>query len=276
MRQLFRRIDQFLCIGSANRRLYQRYGISDARLHSAPYCVDNDRLREAAQLHAPNRDDLRRRWNIPRESYCILFCGKFVNKKHPLDLIQAVELLLAGDARSLPQIHLAFVGNGELLPEIRAACQLSYDLGRPTQTSSNDNKPSASVIGFLNQSQITEAYSAADLLVLPSDAGETWGLVVNEAMASGIPAIVSHLCGCAEDLPARLDPRLVFRFGEIADLAAAIQYAISADFSSDQIAAAVDRHHLRETVATVESLYATAIPSTVQVGGDVPRPQVVA
>ena len=36
--------------------------------------------------------------------------------------------------------------------------------------------------------------------MLPSDAGETWGLVVNEAMACGLPAIVSDLVGCASDL----------------------------------------------------------------------------
>ena len=36
--------------------------------------------------------------------------------------------------------------------------------------------------------------------MLPSDTGETWGLVVNEAMASGLPCIVSAACGCAEDL----------------------------------------------------------------------------
>jgi glycosyltransferase involved in cell wall biosynthesis len=41
---------------------------------------------------------------------------------------------------------------------------------------------------------------AADCLVLPSDHGETWGLVVNEALASGLPCIVSDACGCAEDL----------------------------------------------------------------------------
>jgi hypothetical protein len=41
---------------------------------------------------------------------------------------------------------------------------------------------------------------AADCLVLPSDHGETWGLLVNEALASGLPCLVSDACGCAEDL----------------------------------------------------------------------------
>ena len=60
--------------------------------------------------------------------------------------------------------------------------------------------PPASFAGFLNQSEISQAYVAADCLVLPSDYGETWGLVVNEALASGLPCLVSQACGCAEDL----------------------------------------------------------------------------
>ncbi len=55
-------------------------------------------------------------------------------------------------------------------------------------------------VGFLNQSEIPAAYAVSDCLVLPSDHGESWGLVVNEAMACGLPAIVSDLVGCAEDL----------------------------------------------------------------------------
>jgi glycosyltransferase involved in cell wall biosynthesis len=58
----------------------------------------------------------------------------------------------------------------------------------------------AAFSGFLNQSRLPDAYAAADVLVLPSDAGETWGLVVNEAMASGRPAVVSRAAGCCEDL----------------------------------------------------------------------------
>jgi glycosyltransferase involved in cell wall biosynthesis len=54
--------------------------------------------------------------------------------------------------------------------------------------------------GFLNQADIPAAYVAADCLVLPSDYGETWGLVVNEAMACGVPALVSDQVGSAVDL----------------------------------------------------------------------------
>ena len=70
-----------------------------------------------------------------------------------------------------------------------------------------------SFTGFLNQSEIVRAYVAADCLVLPSDAGETWGLVVNEAMACGLPAIVSNQAGCAADLVVPGVTGEVFSFG---------------------------------------------------------------
>jgi glycosyltransferase involved in cell wall biosynthesis len=73
--------------------------------------------------------------------------------------------------------------------------------------------------GFLNQSQLGAAYAAADLLVLPSDSRETWGLVVNEAMACGRPAIVSDRVGCAGDLVTDGATGAVFPFGNVDALA---------------------------------------------------------
>jgi glycosyltransferase involved in cell wall biosynthesis len=67
-----------------------------------------------------------------------------------------------------------------------------------------------------------KAYAAADCLALPSDFGETWGLVVNEAMACGLPAIVSDRVGCATDLVEDGVTGRVFRFGDVPALADAI------------------------------------------------------
>src|SRR5262249_21925258 len=63
-------------------------------------------------------------------------------------------------------------------------------------------------------------YVAADCLVLPSDTRETWGLVVNEALASGLPCIVSDACGCAEDL---IDPEWIYGKGLVDSLAAKLE-----------------------------------------------------
>src|SRR5207245_2803101 len=77
----------------------------------------------------------------------------------------------------------------------------------------------ATFAGFLNQSEIASAYAAGDALVLPSDFGETWGLVVNEAMACGRAAVVSDRVGCGLDLviPGKTGER--FAFGDTQALA---------------------------------------------------------
>ena len=74
--------------------------------------------------------------------------------------------------------------------------------------------------GFLNQSRILQAYQDADCLVLPSDNGETWGLVVNEAMASGLPVVVSDQVGCHPDLVAQGVTGYVYPCGDTSALAA--------------------------------------------------------
>ena len=258
LRRHFRRIDQFLCIGEANRRLYRSYGICDDRLQRAPYCVDNDRFAAESQALTHQRSAIRQQWNVPEAAFCILFCGKFITKKRPLDLVNAVQRL-NHNGQTLPPVHLLFVGSGQLGADLRRQCCIAFD-SDPESTMSRvaDDKPQASFVGFLNQTEIAQAYVAADLLVLPSDSGETWGLVANEAMACGTPAAVSNLCGCSEDLVAALDPRLVFRCGDIDGLADAISYARGASLSRQRVQEIADTHHLRHTVATVESLYPQA------------------
>ncbi len=82
------------------------------------------------------------------------------------------------------------------------------------------------VAGFQNQTELPAWYAAADVLVLPSDGGETWGLVVNEALACGTPAVVSDAVGCAPDLALDRDPGrtgAVFAVGDPAALADAVE-----------------------------------------------------
>ena len=140
--------------------------------------------------------------------------------------VKAAQLLLK--AHPNLKIHLLFAGSGELGAELRAAIDVVFDsdasqrsevrdqksairdqesasdakrnLTSDLRPLTSDTKPAASFTGFLNQTEISRAYVAADCLVLPSDYDETWGLVVNEAMASGLPCIISDRCGCAPDL----------------------------------------------------------------------------
>jgi glycosyltransferase involved in cell wall biosynthesis len=196
---LFRRVDRFLTIGATNRRLYQKFGVPGSRLYNAPYAVDNERFAKQAEALRPKRSELRGEWGIPENAFCVLFCGKFIGKKRPMDLIAAARKLHQ-DGR-LPNVHLLFVGSGELDPELRRACHVVFDAEAALYPAKSPaSSIPASFAGFLNQTEISRAYVAADCLVLPSDHRETWGLVVNEALASGLPCLVSDACGCAEDL----------------------------------------------------------------------------
>lgn len=76
-------------------------------------------------------------------------------------------------------------------------------------------------LGFCNQTMMPSVYSAANMLVLPSDS-ETWGLVANEALACGRPIVVSDACGCAPDLAADGMAGRMYPVGDVSALARAI------------------------------------------------------
>jgi glycosyltransferase involved in cell wall biosynthesis len=218
--QLFSQVDRFLYIGTANKRLYQSFGVSQSRLYAAPYAVDNERFAKQAAAISAERTQLRQGWGIADDAFCALFCGKLIGKKRPMDLVMAARELRLDDR--LPNIHLLFAGSGELGQSLRNFCNVVYDAERGNgpfhgiNSSVVKNGPPASFAGFLNQTEISRAYIAADCLVLPSDHGETWGLVVNEALASGLPCLVSDACGCAEDLATE---ELSFAMGDVQALA---------------------------------------------------------
>jgi glycosyltransferase involved in cell wall biosynthesis len=201
-RWLLGRCAAFLPIGRSSRAFYRGYGIADARLFDAPYFVDNARFTAAAAENLPRRAQLRERWHIPAEATCFCYAGKLEPKKRILDLLAALRIAVAQCPRPL---HLLVVGTGALMPKAQAFAA--------------EHRLPVTFAGFLNQTEIPPAYVAADCLVLPSDYGETWGLVVNEAMACGRPAIVSDRVGCGPDLVREGETGAVFPFGDVAALA---------------------------------------------------------
>jgi glycosyltransferase involved in cell wall biosynthesis len=202
-RLLLPRINAHLYVGKRNREYLRHYGVREERLFFSPHFIDNDFFATRAAKIRDQRAEIRRQWEIPDDAFCILFVGKFIPKKRPLDLVKAAQLLTTDNR--LTNIHLLFVGSGELGDQLRAHCHVVFDAEKSSPTfdlrsPTSGTKPRASFAGFRNQSELPALYVAADVLVLPSDADETWGLVVNEAMACGVPAIVSDAVGCARDL----------------------------------------------------------------------------
>lgn len=255
LREFLRRVDRFLYIGEANRQFYLEQGIAEGRLAQAPYCVDNARFAAAAAAARSERARIREEWHVPADAFCFLFAGKLIGKKRPQDIIRATQRVQ--NAVPEQKIHLLWVGTGELGTELRQCCHVCFDAtGKATGHAPNAHDgPNASFIGFLNQSAINRAYVAADCLILPSDAKETWGLVVNEAMASGLPCIVSDACGCAEDLVKPIRPDLCYTVGEISALARAMTAAITDTPSPQLVKAHISKYDVGKTIDTVERLY---------------------
>ena len=242
LHRLFRQVHRFLCIGSANQRFYRAYGVAGEKLASAPYCVDNARFAQAAESARSGRAAQREHWSIPADAYVVLFCGKFIAKKHPLDLLEA--------GRSLPElagrpVHFLFVGDGELA-------------GTMQQQMNIPGAPRGTCTGFLNQSEIPNAFAAADCLVLPSDYGETWGLVANEALASGLPVIASDRCGCAEDLAAPLGLAHVYPCGDIPKLCESLRHVATSPPAPVTLRTLIEKFSPERTAATVVALLAQA------------------
>jgi len=257
LRQFFGRVEKFLYIGEANRRFYANYGVRPEQLSPAPYCVDNERLASQAVGLRPGRKDIRREWGIANDAFCVLFAGKFIDKKRPFDLVNALkDARLAQPDRPL---HILFVGSGDLGQPLRRACQVVFNAETSNKTINgvheNATAPRATFAGFLNQKEISRAYVAADCLVLPSDARETWGLVVNEAMASGLPCVVSDACGCAEDLVAPINSQLVYPLGDTSALAGALLELIRRPPSISALREQVNKFDLDVTVKTVNKLF---------------------
>jgi glycosyltransferase involved in cell wall biosynthesis len=89
-----------------------------------------------------------------------------------------------------------------------------------------NGSPRVHFIRFQNQSAMPTVYRLADLFVLPSLRGETWGLAVNEAMASGRPVVVSDRVGCARDLVSGQNTGATYRAAEGAGLAQALSQVL--------------------------------------------------
>jgi len=162
--------------------------------------VDNDYFAGRADEIRRQADVLRNEYGLPSRYFLSL--GRFVAKKNLTTLLRAYRKFL--DANSAARTHLAMVGAGEEEPNLRALCRELHlpicDHG-PLSSGAGPagNSPQVHFYGFRQIQENPVFYALADVFVLPSR-HEEWGLVVNEAMASGLPVVVSQTAGCAEDL----------------------------------------------------------------------------
>lgn len=173
-----------LPIGSRSWEHYRRLGVAEEKMVFAPYCVNTASFQceesHRERLRSATRGDL----GLKDEDIALLFSGKLSVRKGVHVLTAAVKAL-PDSFRA--KIVLLFLGAGAEQSAIADACADSPQIR-------------VHFLGFRNQTELSPYYHAADMLVLPSVHGETWGLVVNEALHHGLPCVVSDAVGCAPDL----------------------------------------------------------------------------
>jgi glycosyltransferase involved in cell wall biosynthesis len=202
-RRFVPRFDACLAPGIWSREYFAHYGARFDHIFFVPHVIDVDFMSTESQRLRAHRSELRQQRGLSDDSLVFLFVGKFTETKRPLDFVRAVY----DASRNEASVAGLMVGDGPL----RGACE---DFVR------SRNAP-ISFAGFLNQSQIVQAYASGDVLVLPS-VGETWGMVVNEAMACGRPCIVSDRVGCGPDLVLPEETGIVFPHCNVPALSAAM------------------------------------------------------
>ena len=201
LKWLYKHIDCAFYTGSCNKDYFKIHGLEDNQLIFAPHSVDNDRFGED---RSGEKVALRKQLGINEKDIIVLFAGKFEDKKSPMELLYAFASI------NKPATHLLFVGNGQMEEKLKLE---SADL------------KNIHFMGFQNQTMMPVIYQACDLFCLPSKGpGESWGLAVNEAMASGKAILVSDKVGCAVDLVKRDFNGVIFESGKKDALAKSLNY----------------------------------------------------
>lgn len=180
---LYQRCSGLLYIGERSRQHYKRLSCPDGKLYFSPYCVETSPFEVDEQARESLRANTRRELGVGEEKIALLFSGKLSLHKGPDLLLRAVKRL---PLTLRHKIIVLFLGSGQLREEAQRLAE-------------SEPLIATRFLGFQNQTQLSRFYHASDFLVLPSR-GETWGLVVNEALHHGLPCIVSEKVGCAPDL----------------------------------------------------------------------------
>ena len=166
----------FFCSGKGARDYLKSYGAKDDNIcvHNFSSIDEKDIVSKPISRTVKNR--IRRELNIDTDKRIVLGAGRFLKLKRFDDLIKAVL-------------------------KAKRDCVLYLVGGKPNQEYLDLVKDSDKVrfVDFVMPEDVAKYYKAADLFVLPSDT-DVWGLVLNEAMAQGLPVIASDSVVAGMDL----------------------------------------------------------------------------
>jgi glycosyltransferase involved in cell wall biosynthesis len=180
-KKFLHRCSGFVVPGRSALEYICTHGAKDNSIFIAPNAVDNELFAGAADNARRNATVLRKELALPNRYF--LFVGRLVREKGVFELLRAYASL---NQQLRHEVGLVFVGDGDARSQLESeAASISAGTVR--------------FAGFAQREQLGAYYGLADALVLPTYT-DTWGMVVNEAMACGLPVIMSRAAGCAADL----------------------------------------------------------------------------
>ena len=243
LRAIYARCARLLYVGQHSLHHFKRLACPDDKLVFSPYCVDTSPFAGDEAARARLREVTRAQLDIAPDRRVLLFSGKLSARKGPDVLLEAVKRLPAEERQSS---LVLFLGSGDMQEALREQARRA---------------PAVEVVfaGFQNQTRLSAYYHAADMLVLPSQHSETWGLVVNEALFHGLPCVVSDGVGCGPDLIVPGATGEIFRSDSAAELASAVTRVaalIGRAEVRDQCRAAVARYSVERAAAGIADAYA--------------------
>lgn len=199
---MMRMIDTVLVAGSNGHRYFRYYGVPDDRILRFPLDVDY------ATIASITDDDVaaaRQRFDLAPSRKRFVYCGRMEDEKRP-DLTVGAFIKVA---HQMPEWDLVMIGDGQMAEPLKQSVPAPL-------------KDRIRWLGFLgNQKDIASIYRCCDALVLSSDK-EQWGLVLNEAAASGIAVIAADKVGAVPELVQQDRNGMTFATGSQAELESAL------------------------------------------------------
>jgi len=180
---IFSLYDGALVAGSKSKDYAIALGMSENKIFTGFDVVDNEYFAKKSYLTKEDHYSLKSQYKLPKRYFICV--SRLIEKKNLSRLLKAYQIYC--ERIKEKAWHLIICGWGHLEEELKEEV---YHLGIRN----------VRFVGRITYEEIPVYYSLAKCLILPSSHFEQWGLVVNEAMASGLPVLVSQACGCAPDL----------------------------------------------------------------------------